>query len=161
MKERWKLLVMVVFVGLAFLTVGALTGVVKSAEEPTKAPDEVIINSKGYKEDKKPPVVFDHKKHVETFLNVEGKKIECTECHHRYVDGKNMFKEGDPVKKCDSPGCHNPLKTEGKILKLQLAFHRNCKDCHKDVVKAVKEKKRPPYKTEPPYKKCEACMKTK
>jgi hypothetical protein len=58
-----------------------------------------------------------------------------------------MWKEGSPVKKCVE--CHDPLKNEGKVKKLMLAFHKNCKDCHK---KAADEEGK-----EAPHKKCEGC----
>jgi hypothetical protein len=45
------------------------------------------------------------------------------------VDGKNTWKEGDEVKTCVS--CHDPEKTQDKVVKLQTAFHNDCKECHK------------------------------
>jgi predicted aldo/keto reductase-like oxidoreductase len=94
-------------------------------------PDEISIENKGYKKDQKGFVHFSHKKHHMDY------QVACTECHHDYKDGKNIWKEGDPVKKCVD--CHNQNKSEGKIKKLQLAFHSNCKDCHKEAKKAGKK----------------------
>jgi len=99
MKKRLLTLVMVVFTGLLFLTVGALIA--------ADVPDEVTIENKGYKKDKKGPVKLTHKKHHDA----NGHNVACTDCHHDYKDGKNVWKDADPVKKCSE--CHNPLKKEG------------------------------------------------
>ena len=138
MKKRLLTLVMVVFTGLLFLTVGALIA--------ADVPDEVTIENEGYKKDKKGPVKLSHKKHHEDY------KLACTECHHDYNDGKNVWKDSDPVKKCSE--CHNPLKKEGKVKKLQNAYHRNCKTCHKAYIKENPDSKAP-------YKKCTKCHQKK
>ena len=109
------------------------------ASLPRVAPDLLIIDGKCYKNDQKDPVRFDHKKHSSEFINVEGQKIGCTECHHIYEDGKNVWKEGDPVRGCASAGCHNPLKKIDNRLKLQIAYHNNCKECHLALVKSDKK----------------------
>lgn len=133
----------VVLIAFMFFTVGAL-----KAGDKTTPPDEVIIQNEGYKKDKKPPVKMSHKKHTEEY------KVACTECHHEYKDKKNVWKKGEPVKKCAE--CHSPLKTvkkEGtKIYKLNLAYHKNCKNCHKKVVEKDSNKKAP-------FKKCSNCHK--
>jgi hypothetical protein len=67
-------------------------------------------------------------------------KVSCTECHHLYKDGRNLWKEGDHVDKWVN--CHDPAVDKGKTIKLQNAFHQNCKDCHKE---AGKEGKKAPY----------------
>ena len=138
MNKKTISLLMVVLAGLLFLTVGVLTA--------ADVPDEVTINCTGYKKDKKGPVKLSHKKHSVDY------KVACTDCHHEYKDGKNIYKEGDPVKKCST--CHNPLKKEGKVGKLQNAYHKNCKNCHKALVKEGKSKTAP-------FKKCNQCHEKK
>ena len=140
MKKRLLTLVMVIFTGLLFFTVGALIA--------ADVPDEVTIENKGYQKDKKGPVKLTHKKHHDA----NGHNVACTDCHHDYKDGKNVWKEGDPVKKCSE--CHNPLKKEGKVKKLQNAYHRNCKNCHKAYIKDHPDSKAP-------YKKCTKCHQKK
>ena len=130
MKKGILTLFLVFLGGLIFIAVGAMS----AAELPTKAKDVVIIDTKGYAKDKKGPVKFDHKKHSEEFINVQNKKIPCIECHHDYKDGKNIWKEGDPVQMCNA--CHNPEKKQGNADKLQNVFHQNCKECHQELVKA-------------------------
>jgi predicted CXXCH cytochrome family protein len=93
-------------------------------------PDEISIHSDAFATHKKGPVNLSHKKHHAEY------KVACTECHHVYEGGKNVFKEGDPVQKCAA--CHDPDKSEGKKVKLMLAYHKNCQGCHKDLEKAGK-----------------------
>ncbi len=138
MNKRFLSLLMLVLAGFMFLLVGVLTA--------ADVPDKVIIKNEGYKQDKKGPVNLSHKKH-----SVDH-KVTCTECHHEYKNGKNVWKEGNPVKKCSS--CHDPLKKQGKAPKLQLVYHKNCKDCHKALVKEGKSKIAP-------YKKCTDCHEKK
>ncbi len=72
----------------------------------TDIPQDMNIKSDVYKRHRKGPVPFSHQKHIDS-------KIACTECHHVYKDGKNVFKEGDPVQKCSA--CHDAKETKGKV----------------------------------------------
>lgn len=126
---------------LLFLIVGTLT-----AAEKQDVPEEIIIENENYKSKRKGPVPFSHQDHFESY------DVACTECHHQYQDGKNVWKEDDPVKKCAE--CHSPLKSEGKVKKLKLAFHKDCKNCHKDLAKEGVTK-------DAPYKKCGDCHQKK
>lgn len=145
MKRKGMNLVMVALVGLLFLTVGVLNAV-GAAEKAQQVPKEIKIENEGYAADKKGPVILSHEKHVKEY----GAK--CTDCHHVYKDGKNVWKEGDPVKKCNA--CHDPEKKQGDIDKLQNAFHKNCKDCHKEAAKKDPN-------TKAPFKKCNDCHQKK
>ena len=133
MKKNYWTLLIAVFVGMLFLSVGVLV----AADTPV----DVTLEGKDYKKDKKGPVKFTHEKHVKNY------KIACVECHHIYKDGKNVWKEGDEVKKCSA--CHDPIKKKGKVMKLQNAYHRNCKNCHK----ALKKEGKPTG----PFRKCNDC----
>ncbi|MBL7213287.1 MAG: cytochrome c3 family protein [Desulfobacteraceae bacterium] len=137
MKKKFVTLLVVGLTGLLFLAVGALS----AADQP----NDVLIKGKDYKKDKKGPVEFTHEKHSKDY------KVACTDCHHDYKDGKNVWKEGKPVEKCKA--CHNPKKKEGKVMKLQNAYHRNCKNCHKALAKEGKKTG--------PYKKCTKCHQKK
>jgi len=137
MKGKYLCALIVALGCFMFVAAGVLTA--------TDVPDEVIIENSGYKKDKKGPVLLTHKKHSVDY------KVACTDCHHEYEDGKNVWKEGDPVKKCSE--CHNPKKKEGKVLKLQNAYHKQCKTCHKNLVKEGKGKA--------PFKKCSECHQKK
>ena len=138
MNKNVTTVLMAIFTAMFFLTVGVLTA--------ADVPDEVTIQNEGYKADKKGPVKLSHKKHSADY------KIACTDCHHEFKDGKQVWKEGDPVQKCNV--CHNPEKGEkGDPLKLQNAYHKNCKDCHKGLEKEGKPTG--------PFKKCNDCHEKK
>ena len=111
----------------------------------TDAPEKINILDSSIEKPKKGAVNFTHKKHAVDY------KIACTECHHVYKDGKNVFKQGDPIQKCSA--CHDPVKSEGKVKKLMLAFHQNCQGCHKELETAGKPRG--------PTRKCNDCHETK
>ena len=146
MKKHVISIILVAVIGLVFIARGTLT----AAEKRSDVPAEIDIKSKGYKKDKYGAIKFSHEKHQDEFKNPKGKPIACSECHHDYdKGGKNIWKDSDPVQKCVE--CHDPKKSDKKKKKLQLAFHKNCKDCHKKAVKAGITK-------DAPYKKCADCM---
>ncbi len=104
------------------------------------APEKIVIDGKNYKKDIKGPVTFSHSKHNKEY------GVKCLECHHDYKDGVNIWKEGNEVKKCSE--CHDANITEGNVKKLMMAFHDNCKNCHKEKAKEG---------IDAPEKKCESC----
>jgi hypothetical protein len=108
----------------------------------SEIPEKLVINDQGYKSVKKGPVPFNHQAHAEDY------GVACDECHHVYKNGKNVWEEGDQVQKCIA--CHDPRESKGDVKKLQIAFHRNCIDCHKES-----------GSTEAPYKRCYGCHKKK
>ena len=112
----------------------AMAGVLMAAD----VPETITIHDPAFGEYKKGPVEFTHGKHV------KDHGVACVDCHHKYEDGKNVWKEGDPVQKCSE--CHPMDKNEGKLYKLKAGtvFHKNCRDCHKEMQKG-------------PYKKCDEC----
>lgn len=105
-------------------------------------PDVVMIDHKEFKVRKKGPVKLNHKKHSEEY------GIDCTNCHHDYRNGENVWTETDPVKSCVE--CHDPEKGQGDVPKLQNAYHRNCRDCHQELIKQGKSETAP-------SKKCNDC----
>ena len=117
---------------LLFLAMGPLTAA--DAPSAVKAPDSITMESKIYKKHTKGLVTLSHKKHA------ENKDISCTQCHHVYKDGKNIWKEGNPVQKCEA--CHTETGKPPKDMKKaevvskyhKEALHANCKDCHKKMV---------------------------
>lgn len=107
-----------------------------------EAPEEMLLDQKAYKTNRRGPVDFSHGDHAQAY------ELECTDCHHVYKNGKNVWKEGDPVAKCAD--CHNPSKNEGNVKKLKLAFHDSCKGCHRKLVKEG-------FSENAPYRKCSDC----
>ena len=138
MNKRFLTILIVALTGMLFLSAAALTAAAKQ-----DVPDEIMLENKGYKKDKKGPVKLTHKEHNVKF------KVACADCHHVYKDGKNVWKEGDQVEKCST--CHDPKKKnkKTKAMKLQNSYHKNCKNCHK----ALKKEGKPTG----PYKKCNGC----
>jgi hypothetical protein len=68
----------------------------------------------------KPPVKFSHRVH-------EARRLACTQCHHDYQGRRNVWREGQPVAKCQV--CHG-LRPEARRLDVKNAYHRQCKGCH-------------------------------
>jgi hypothetical protein len=133
--RRGKLVSCVV---LAVMVVFMATLVVMAQQ---KAPDTISI--KEFPTPTKAPVELTHKKHAEDY------KIACSQCHHIYKDGKNVWKEGDPVEKCSK--CHTNMVIEGEKklspedqkLNLKLAFHNDCQGCHQKLKKDKPDSKAP------------------
>jgi hypothetical protein len=103
-------------------------------------PDVIMIKNQVYESDRKGPVKFNHLKHIKEY------KASCVECHHLYQGGRNIWKEGDHVDKCVA--CHDPAEEKDKTIKLQSAFHNNCRGCHTEMNKQGKKA---------PDKKCNDC----
>ncbi|MBN2032393.1 MAG: cytochrome c3 family protein [Deltaproteobacteria bacterium] len=113
--QRWKTLALPLFIATCFLYLFGIPGSGSSGEMP--------IYNKEYKSRKKPPVPFDHDTHAFDY------GFACDECHHIYKMGRNVWEEGDEVRRCME--CHDPKEKKGRVMKLQVAFHRNCQGCHK------------------------------
>jgi len=141
MKKRSLLVLAVAALGVVFLFAGVYA-------TQQAAPDCMTMESKVFAKHKKALVSFGHKKH-----NVDY-KIGCADCHHVYKDGKNVWKEGDEVQKCDA--CHSEAKApkakegEPKLSKAEKikkyyysAIHENCAGCHKANKKKGMEKPGP------------------
>jgi hypothetical protein len=136
---------MIALAGLLFIVVGALSAEDKPSGALKDVPGEFMIDNEGYKKNMKGPVKLNHEKHIVEY------KVACTECHHEYDKAKkNVWTEGQPVKKCSE--CHDPNKKQGNVSKLNLAYHKNCKDCHKPLAAEGKKV---------PYKKCNDCHEKK
>jgi hypothetical protein len=72
---------------------------------------------------------YTHEEHAKDY------EVACRVCHHAYVDGKNVWQKGMPVKKCEE--CHDESAAKGKkelipglLLKKQILTLRVCKNCH-------------------------------
>ena len=134
MKKGLFAVIILIFSGLVFLMAGMLTA--------ADVADVIIIENKGHDPDRRGPVKLTHKKHAEDY------EVACSECHHEYENGKNVWKEGDPVKKCIE--CHDTAEKRDNADKLQTAFHNNCQGCHREL----KDK-------EAPYRRCTDCHERK
>lgn len=66
-------------------------------------------------------VRFPHEKHFET--------IDCTRCHHRYENGKNVLSADELMPGSAGTACASCHKGSGV---LQGAYHRMCLKCHSE-----------------------------
>ena len=106
---------------------------VEDRKEESDSSETITIYAQLFTEHTKGPVKFTHDKHGKDY------KIACHECHHVYDNGKNVWKEGMDVDKCEV--CHNePTVKREKTLppdlqkkNLKLAFHNNCRVCHRKI----------------------------
>lgn len=87
---------------------------VSSAQK--KAPESVILKMEG---GKLAPVTFPHAIHA------EKQKIQCAKCHH---------KDQDPTQPDQCIKCHPPKDAKEGVPVFKDAFHKQCIDCHKEVV---------------------------
>jgi len=110
---------LVALVGVACVAVVTLTYAAIRAPEQ----DVVIATGKAFTK----PMSFSHTKH---------KEYACTECHHDYKHGKNVWQEGQEVKLCND--CHLQERRP-EIRDLEMAYHNKCMDCHRKMKKATKK----------------------
>jgi len=106
-------------------------------------PKEIVLLSQLWEMHTRSAVKLTHENHIKTH------KISCRECHHIYKDGKNVWDESMPEAKCET--CHDELTVKGErklppdVQKknLKLAFHNNCRGCHKKIKNENPETKAP------------------
>ena len=121
------------FISCLAVTAAVLFSATLLALAAQQPPETITIKPSIWKTFTKPPVTFSHKKHV------TEDKIACNQCHMIMKDGKNVWKEGDPVEKCEK--CHTEptaqmeykLTPEQKKLNLKLSFHNLCITCHRKI----------------------------
>lgn len=97
-----------------------------AAAGPTEPPEDIWLQIKKPGRLEKPAVRFSHRRHPKAAM-------PCEACHHDYQRGRNLWQEGQPVKKCQD--CHDLITRAGR-LDLKNAFHRQCKGCHLSKRKA-------------------------
>lgn len=112
-----------------------------SALADTESPDKVLIKNDGYWPDRKGAVHFSHAAHA------DGYDIRCDACHHEYEDGDNVWEEGEDVPACNE--CHETEAGDDGMLRLKMAYHKNCQGCHKEEPARVNGPA--------PYNRCNAC----
>lgn len=87
----------------------------------TKVPEgDSLLSLFGPGRGEKPPVTFSHRRHPKP-------QLACEQCHHDKQRGKNLWREGQPVKLCRE--CHS-LRPQAGRPDIKNAFHRQCKGCH-------------------------------
>ena len=114
--------------GIACVIVGGFLAIIVKAA--VDVPETITIK---VIQEKQPPVVFPHKNHN----SKEGLGIKCAECHHK-------TKEGQTPKKCSE--CHakeKKVEAGKEVADMKTAFHKRCKDCHKEKKTADPQTKAP------------------
>ena len=97
----------------------------------------IVVDSPGYKKNRRGPVKLSHTKHALDY------GVSCWECHHDYKDDKiNTWSPLGETQACIE--CHDPLEVQDKAMRLQTAYHLNCKGCHKEL--AIEHKKTGAYR---------------
>ena len=126
--KRWGLLSIVLLI-ILFCVSGGVVAI--KAQNPTNDIegvsgtnkfDIITIDNSGYEKDRKGPVEFAHKEHARDY------EIFCWDCHHDYQDNQNIWSPWGTTQKCIA--CHDPSQKKDTAMKLQTAYHLNCKTCH-------------------------------
>lgn len=82
--------------------------------------DNMVINSKALGQHTRPLVKFPHAKHSD-------KLADCTTCHHDFApNGNRGSSEGQFCSEC-----HSAQPTARNSVSLVMAFHKQCKECHR------------------------------
>ncbi|MFH1594874.1 MAG: cytochrome c3 family protein [Pseudomonadota bacterium] len=108
------------FAYVAGLVLGVLSvlGTQSGSRDEPPATSTLAIPVRGPRQ--KPPVSFSHRVH-------EQRRVACQRCHHEYQGRRNVWKQGQPVKKCLA--CHG-LSPQARRPDVKNALHRQCKGCH-------------------------------
>ena len=109
-------------------TMAQNAGDAPGAVESEKDLNDIILENPGYKKDRRGSVKLTHTKHSLDY------GVSCWDCHHVYEeddDKKNIWSPLGTTQKCNE--CHDPLKVQDEAMKLQTAYHKNCKGCHKEL----------------------------
>ena len=106
--------------------IGLLLGtlVVLGAGRSASEPPESVRLKIALRAAENAPVLFNHRLH-------EARSLPCQACHHDYRRGRNIWRQGMPVDKCQA--CHSLRPRADNRLDLKEAFHRQCKGCHLDL----------------------------
>jgi hypothetical protein len=105
------------------LALGAAALLGAQSRLPTEPPNDGFLRIILKRPPENPPVWFSHQTH-------EARRVVCHACHHEYQGKRNLWRQGMPVKKCQS--CHGLVAQGGKV-DVKNAFHRQCKGCHLEL----------------------------
>jgi hypothetical protein len=90
--------------------------------------DMQFINNVAFDNPQRSAAVFKHDEH-----NEQAQIESCNECHHVYDDNGNLL-EDESSEDLSCSECHE-LEHSEKKPDLMKAFHRNCKECHRQKKK--------------------------
>jgi len=89
----------------------------------------ITIDNKVFKSKSRSSVKFDHGGH----MAIEG--VSCTDCHHRFVNGKNVLNSDELTGDNKTIYCSNCHSDDSN---LKNAYHRLCIRCHQAMIKNSK-----------------------
>ena len=112
------------------------------ASDEQEMPENIVLDQEICGKNSRGSVEFSHLSHAADY------GLSCDECHHDYVNGENIWKEGDWVNRCIE--CHDPCESGGKVKKLKIAMHKNCIGCHRKV-------KSESASADAPFRACKDC----
>ncbi|MCF6247884.1 MAG: cytochrome c family protein [Desulfobacula sp.] len=81
------------------------------------------LEPSGFENTRRPGAVFDHDLH-----NENAQLDDCATCHHLYENGAIIDDESSEDSSCSE--CHLLSSNQDNKITLQVAFHRQCKECH-------------------------------
>ena len=73
----------------------------------------------------------------------------CLGCHDEMASHSRSTHGHSGLEGGSCSACHDPQKRDGRVRKLNIAFHKNCKGCHRKLAGEGG--------TEAPYKQCTDC----
>jgi len=120
-----KIVLLTVAAAVTFIAVNPGTRPAAASDPATlKVPDaEIVI-------DGKKPARFDHQKHL-------ALGVTCGQCHHD-AEHNPLTEEAilamDSGRQLQCQSCHNQDFANETLNSVKLAFHSNCKECHKEGV---------------------------
>ncbi len=86
------------------------------------------MDTSGFENPRRPGVVFDHDQHNKT-----AQLDDCARCHHLYENGtiiEDESSEDSYCSECHQLSSNQVISNQGNKITLQVAFHRQCWECH-------------------------------
>lgn len=85
--------------------------------------DRYFLKSSAFEDRQRTGVEFNHLLHYELY--------ECTDCHHYYENGENVWDMFLGKNYCSD--CHT-VQGDDNLLDLMRAFHESCVGCHRETL---------------------------
>jgi hypothetical protein len=91
--------------------------------------ETIVIDNPVFKTKTRSAVTFNHMNHMEI------ENVACSDCHHRYENGRNVIDANELNDGNKSILCSHCHKNESDLKK---AYHRSCIGCHNSMIKKNK-----------------------
>ncbi len=90
--------------------------------------ESITISNQVFKSRSRSSVQFNHGNH----MMIEG--VSCTDCHHRFENGKNVLDTSELTSENKSIFCSSCHMNESS---LKNSYHRLCIGCHQSMTKSL------------------------